>query len=135
MLEDKIARILFDDDNVVPKEWDWETIKKQAPRSAIKCENLAHQIQLAILQMGGGELREKIAETLWRLDSNTGDFKSGIKTAWRCVVDNYFEKADQILALCELKHRAEIEEIFAEIDEHWIDVEKYRELKAKHGGK
>jgi len=48
-------------------------------------------------------LEGEIAEELWRLDGNTGDWKSGIETAWRCVVDEYFRKAVKISAIIKLR--------------------------------
>jgi len=43
-LVEKIARVLFDEEYAVPKEWDWATIKEHAPMSSIKCEQLALKI-------------------------------------------------------------------------------------------
>ena len=42
---------------------------------------------------------EAVAELLWKQAGNTGDFQSGIKTAWRCVVDKYFVEAREIILL------------------------------------
>ena len=41
---EKIARLIFDNEYDLPKEWDWKTIKEHAPISSIKCEVLADQI-------------------------------------------------------------------------------------------